>query len=279
MGRTAAWVVMMLALASCSSSPVYRNPSPGAMTSTGELLRTLPLPKARVTVAVYGFPDLTGQYKSSETVATYSRAVTQGAAAVLVRALQDAGRGSWFQVVERESLQNLLTERQIIRETRQQFRTPKGDQLPPPPPLLYAGILLTGGVVGYDSNVVTGGLGARYLGMGGNSEYREDTVSIYLRGISTQSGEVLATSTAQKSIASVQVAANVFRYIGYQKLLELDAGLTTNEPGLIALQQSVELAVYQLVMEGALSGLWEFHDRKAGAKALETYRQDYQRTQ
>jgi curli production assembly/transport component CsgG len=270
-------MLMTVALGACSHGPLGQPPRPGEVTSTSELLQSLPLPKGRVTVAVYGFPDMTGQYKYSETVATYSRAVTQGAAAVLVRALQDAGRGRWFQVVERESLQNLLTERQIIRETRQQYRTPTGEQLPPPPPLLYAGIMLTGGVIGYDTNVVSGGWGTRYLGMGGDVEYREDSVTVYLRGVSTQSGEVMATTTAQKAIASVQVGANIFRYVGYQKLLELDAGLATNEPGMIALQQSVELAVYQLIMEGAMNGLWEFQDPQAGAAALQTYLKEYRR--
>ncbi len=32
------------------------------------------------------------------------------------------------------------------------------------PSLLFAGLILDGGIIGYDCNTVTGGLGARYLG-------------------------------------------------------------------------------------------------------------------
>ena len=219
-------MLSLVALAACETVPLTAGPEPGVVTATRSVLLDLPAPRERVAVAVYGFPDLTGQYKASETISSYSRAVSQGGASVLASALSATGRGGWFQVVERESLQNLLTERQIIRETRQQYRTPNGEQLPPPPPLLYAGVVLTGGIIGYDSNVVTGGAGARYFGLGGDGQYRQDTVTIYLRAVSTQSGEVLATVTAQKSILSVQIEASIFRYLAYQRLLEAEMGIT-----------------------------------------------------
>lgn len=268
-------IMLALVLSGCTSTPISVAPQPGHTSSTREMLMELPAPRQKVVVAVFNYPDLTGQYRPSETVTTYSRAVSQGGGSILVRALQDAGRGRWFTVLEREALQNLLTERQIIRETRAQYAGPDGQQLPPPPPLLYAGVLLAGGVIGYDSNTLTGGLGARYFGIGGNTEYRQDTVTVYLRAVSTQTGEILGSVTAQKTLLSLAISANVFRFIDVQRLFEFEAGLSINEPGLMALEQAIELAVYELVMEGALAGVWSFADDRAGQEALRTYRAEY----
>ena len=269
---TAALLLSCSLLASgCVTEPITRAPFAPTATSTSTALTSLPPPAARAVVAVYRFPDETGQFKPSETVTTYSRAVTQGAVSVLVKALKDAGNGTWFQVVERNGLPNLITERRIITETRQQYTGPDGRPLGPIPPLLYAGVMLDGGVIGYDSNTRTGGLGARYLGIGANVEYREDTVTVYLRAISVQTGEVLKNVVAQKSIISYGLAANVFKFIAFKDLLEIEGGIAANEPGLIALKQAIEKAVYDLIMEGSTATpgtapIWTFADAEAGAK-------------
>src|SRR3546814_3021875 len=78
-------------------------------------------PERQVAIAVYGFTDQTGQFKPTEAGQTLSRAVTQGAGAMLVKALQDAGKRKWFTIVERERLDNLLKERQIITEMRKRY--------------------------------------------------------------------------------------------------------------------------------------------------------------
>lgn len=73
-------------------------------------------------VAVYNFRDLTGQRKSITNVASLSSAVTQGADAYLVKALQDVGNGKWFTVVERGGIDNLIKERQMIRQMREMYQ-------------------------------------------------------------------------------------------------------------------------------------------------------------
>lgn len=229
-------------------------------------LLELPPPDEKVHVAVYGFPDLTGQFKPSETVQTLSRAVTQGAEAVLIQALQDAGKGSWFTVVERNNLENLIKERTIIRETRQGFLGRDGKPLPPPPPLLYAGIIVEGGIIGFDTNRLTGGFGARLLGIGGNVEYREDIVTIYLRAVSTQNGQVLKSLHVSKRILSYGVSFGVFKFIDTNDLLEIETGFSVNEPNLVALRQAIELAVYALVIDGAESKMWAFNDEQKAAE-------------
>ncbi|MEQ1882626.1 MAG: CsgG/HfaB family protein, partial [Burkholderiales bacterium] len=162
----------------------------------------------------------------------------------------------WFQVIERERLDNVLRERAVIREMRSTYL---GEKLVNPdalPPLLFAGILLEGGIIGYDSNTKSGGLGARFLGIGGSTQYREDTVTIYLRAVSVKTGEVLSNVSVRKSIASVSVGVNAFRFIDFKNLLESEAGFASNEPDQIALTQAIEKAVHALILEGALNNLW-----------------------
>lgn len=240
-------------------------------TQTQTLLEALPAPDRPVAVAVYGFSDQTGQFKPSEQGQTLSRAVSQGGASILVKALQDAGNRQWFTIVERESLKNLLNERQIIREMRERYLGEQGVNPQALPALLFAGVLLEGGIVGYDTNTVTGGVGAAFLGIGGHTEYRQDTVTVYLRAVSVRTGEVLTTVTASKTIASQGIGANAFRYVAFKDLLQADAGYTTNEPDEVALQQAIEKAVWELVLDGVDLKLWNFANPAAGAPLLQQY--------
>ncbi len=244
------------------------------VTQTQRELAAIPPPARPVAIAVYGFQDQTGQFKPSEVGQTLSRAVSQGGASMLVKALQDAGNRQWFTIVERESLKNLLQERQIILEMRERYLGEKGVNPQALPALLFAGVLLEGGVIGYDTNTVTGGAGAAFLGIGAHGEYRQDTVTVYLRAVSVRTGEVLTTVTASKTIASKAISASAFKYVAFKELLEAESGITTNEPDQLALQQAIEKAVYALVMEGVDLKLWEFADYKAGWPLLWRYRQE-----
>ena len=243
-------------------------------TQTQHLLEALPPPARPVAVAVYGFADQTGQFKLQDTGQTLSRATSQGGAAILVKALQDAGKHSWFTVVERESLQHLLNERQIILEMRQRYLGEKDVNAQALPALLFAGVLLEGGIIGYDTNTITGGLGAQFLGIGGKIQYQEDTVTVYLRAVSVRTGEVLSSVTSSKTIASKSIGANTFRYVAYQQLLSVDSGYTTNEPGQLALQQAIEKAVWELVIDGADQHLWEFANAAEASPLILQYRRE-----
>lgn len=235
-------------------------------------LLALPPPTQKVAVAVYGFTDQTGQFKPSDSIQTLSRAVTQGATSILIKALQDAGNRQWFTVIEREKLDNVLRERAVIREMRANYLGEKGINPQALPPLLFAGILLEGGIIGFDSNVKTGGSGARFLGIGGKTEYREDTVTVYLRAVSTKTGEVLSSVSVRKGIQSIALGGNAFRFVSFKDLLEIDTGITYNEPDQIALTQAIEKAVYALIAEGALQDLWCFAgDRQQVSQILNDY--------
>lgn len=243
-------------------------------TETQRMLEAIPPPQRPVAVAVYDFTDQTGQFKPTDNTQTLSRAMSQGAASILVKALQDAGDRSWFTIVERENLKNLLNEREIIREMRQRYLGEKDVNPQALPALLFAGVLLEGGIIGYDTNTLTGGAGAAFLGIGGHTDYRQDTVTVYLRAVSVRTGEVLTTVTASKTIASKAIDGNAFKFVAFKKLLEAEAGVTTNEPEQVALQQAIEKAVYDLVMEGAELKLWSFADTKVGWPLVYRYEQE-----
>jgi curli production assembly/transport component CsgG len=253
-------------------------PRPGAITEASIKLRDLPPPAAPVAVAVYGYGDQTGQIKPvapTATVAPLSRAVTQGATSILIKALQDAGSGGWFTVVERERLDNLLKERRIIADMRQRYL---GEQVVNPnalPPLLFAGVLLDGGIIGYDSNTKTGGIGANYLAIGGDASYSEDTVTVYLRGTSVKTGQVLLSVVATKKILSYGLDGNTFRYVTFNRILQAEAGFTRNEPGSLAVEQAIEQAVLQFIIEGSARGLWAFRDKFFQSRIIEDYELSY----
>ena len=226
----------------------------GYTTAIHDDLISLPPPKEKIVIAVYKFRDQTGQYKTSAQVTTFSTAVTQGATSMLNKVLEDSG---WFIPIEREGLANLLNERQIIRSTRMQYEAEGSQKLPPLPPLLYAGVLLEGGIIGYDTNLITGGLGAKYFGLGGSGQLRKDKVTIYLRIISVKNGTVLKSVSTTKSILSREVNFGIYRFVSIKRLLEVETGLSTNEPPSICVLEAIEKAVYDLIIEGILDGLWE----------------------
>jgi len=222
-------------------------------------LLALPKPKGRLVAAVYGFRDQTGQYKPVP-ASSFSTSVTQGAASMLVDALQASG---WFMVLEREGLQSILTERKIIRASQNKPDVPQNiqEQLPS---LMAANILLEGGIVAYDSNIRTGGEGVRYLGIGVSQEYRVDQVTVNLRAVDVRSGVVLANVMTSKTIYSVGRNAGVFKFIEFKELLEAEAGYTTNEPAQLCVLSAIESAVAHLIAQGVDRRLWQTAEGSGG---------------
>lgn len=264
--------VCISAVAGCSEFPeLSAEELRPTVTSTRSILQDLPAPNRRLDVAVYEFEDLTGQFKPSEGFQTLSKAVSQGGGSVLIKALRDTGDGAWFRVVERSNLNNLLQERRVIQEMRQLYLGEEKINPEALPPMLFAGIIIEGGVIGYDSNTETGGAGAALLGIGARGQYRKDTMSVNLRAVSVKTGEVLSSVVVQKSIISTSISANVFRYVDSDALLEVEAGVTTNEPSFVALTRTIEQAVFSLIMEMAQRDLWQFKDRKKGNALLRNY--------
>jgi len=223
-------------------------------------------PLKPVVVGVYKFRDQTGQYKQVENGVSYSTAVTQGATTILIKALEDS---KWFVPIERENVSNLLNERQIIRSTRNENNKKNGVQKKETlSPLLFAGILLEGGIISYDSNIITGGAGARYFGAGASTQYRQDRITIYLRAVSTSSGKILKTIYISKTILSQALDINLFRFVNVKRLLEVETGVTQNEPGQLAVKEAIEKAVESLIVEGLKDGIWQANEDKAKVSTI-----------
>ncbi|KAA0911513.1 CsgG/HfaB family protein [Pusillimonas sp. ANT_WB101] len=218
--------------------------------ATRDLLQ-FPPPKGKVVVAVYGFRDETGQYKPSPESA-FSTAVTQGAGSMLIKALKDSG---WFIPVEREDLQSLLTERRVIRAIDDEDAT-AGQSKVKVLSLMPASIVLNGGIVSYDSNVRTGGLGAQFLGVGATAQYRVDQVGINLRSVDVNTGEVLQSVSTTKTIYSYEIHPSVFKFVNFNDLLQAEGGITSNEPAQLCVQEAVEAAVAHLIVGGVKDHLW-----------------------
>ncbi|SIS95137.1 curli production assembly/transport component CsgG [Roseivivax lentus] len=240
-------------------------------TQTGLKLERLPPPARQLDVGVYAFPDLTGQNEPVDEYAELSRAVTQGGADILTDVLKSAGGGQWFNVIERARVDNLLRERAIIEQTQAAFTG--GVSLPP---LRFAGTLVEGSIVGYDTNTVTGGVGARFLGVGSFSQYRKDIVTVALRAVSVSTGRVLTSVTTTKTVYSVQVQGDVFQYVSVDEILEYETGFTRNEPEIFAVREAMELAVMAMIVEGAESGQWAFKTETAGREVISDYRTRYE---
>ncbi|HEU0044537.1 CsgG/HfaB family protein [Sphingomonas sp.] len=270
--------VLMTGCATPGLLPQFNTPSVVAPVTVGQRdLMYMPIPPQPIPVAVYAFTDQTGQLKASDTGINYSRAITQGGTSVLISALNSAGNGNWFTVIERERLDNLLRERQIIREMRRQYLNEAETPAQVLPSLLFAGVTLEGGIISFDSAVKSGGIGARFLGIGASTQYRTSTATVYLRAVSVKTGEVLANVVTQKSISSYATSAGVFKYVKFDGLLEAEVGVAANEPSQIAVQAAIEKAVYALILEGAKPGpkqLWSFADAKAGQAWLDRYADD-----
>jgi curli production assembly/transport component CsgG len=248
-------VAMTTFIAGCSST-VNRIESepPQAIVAESEFLN-IPRPVGgKLVAAVYSFEDRTGQRKPSDRLANISTAVTQGAEQYVIEALREVGNGSWFRVVERVGLENLARERQIIR----QMRDSVGDETPLSP-MLFAGVIVEGAIVGYDSNVLTGGAGARYLGIGPSTRYTEDIITITMRAVSVQTGEVLTSTVVSKTVLSTSTNLGVFKFIeAGTKNVELEIGNSQNEPINHAVRLAIQSAVVEMIREGADKGYWAF---------------------
>lgn len=220
-----------------------------ATPSTADLLQ-LPPPLEKIVVAVYGFRDQTGQYKPSPD-SSFSTSVTQGATSMLTKALKDSG---WYIPVERESLQELLTERRIVRA----LDGSQPENTPPIfiPPLTPASVLMDGGIISYESNVRTGGAGARFLGIGLSTQYRVDQVTVNLRSIDIRSGQILQTVSTTKTIFSYEIRPSVFKFVNFKDLLEIEAGVTRNEPAQLGVKEAIEAAVIHLTVQGLKDRNW-----------------------
>lgn len=263
---------MAIVLSGCAASMNQAKWTPPEVSRSPiqSVLDTVPkLDGPKITIAVYNFLDKTGQRKPNQNFSQLSSAITQGSEVWVVQALKEVGDSTWFTVVERIGLDNLVKERQLIKSTREVYEGKEAIKLKP---LLFAGLMIEGGVVGYESNIESGGIGARYFGIGANMQYRIDQVTVAMRIVSVQTGEVLLTTATEKRIASHRSGADVFRFLDLgTKALEIESGSAVNEPVNYAVRTAIEAAVVELIHQGEVTELWKF---KGKATLVQTHPQD-----
>lgn len=247
------WLLPLLVVSGCSLVPKPElNISPASIDPVSKTLVNLQnqgRPRHAIPVSVYAFRDQTGQYKPQANVSSFSTAVTQGATSILTQILLNTG---WFAPLEREGLQNLLTERKIHGANKQSTELP---------PLKEARLLFEGGIVSYETNLTTGGIGAEYFGIGASEMYREDQVTVYLRAVDVYTGQVLLSVSSSKKVFSQELRAGLFRYVSLNRLAEAEAGYSTNEPVQYCVKQAMEAAVVVLIEQGQLRGFWRAEDQ------------------
>jgi curli production assembly/transport component CsgG len=252
----ALFLSLLLAVSGCASlDQTQFDVQPPQLVPRQNLLAVLPeLDGPRIPVAVYGFMDKTGQKKNNDKLALFSTAVTQGAEVFLIKALQDTP--NWFTVVERVGLDNLIKERQLIRNQREVY---EGKDAKPLKPLLVAGLMIEGGIIGYDTNITSGGRGARVLGIGASTQYRVDEIVISMRVISVNTGEVLLNTAVSKTVFSTAHNQGVLKFVDLGTTsVELENGAAINEPTTYAVRIAIEQAVYEMIQEGAKRKLWSY---------------------
>ena len=243
---------------STDSGVLNMKDTPAIMTTQVKELQSLPPPERQAVVAVYDFPDLTGQRRDKDGIASISTAVTQGGTPLLISALKEAGNGTWFRVVERNRVDDLAKERQIVRQTREEYLGEGANKLEP---MLFAGLIIQGGIIGYDTNIQTGGAGARYLGIGGTAVYRKDQVVVALRAVNTNTGEVILNVQVSKTVLSVGRDLSLFKFVDVgTKLIEAEVGMTENEANTMAVKMAIEEAVLQLIKQGVEKGYFKYKE-------------------
>ena len=253
-------VFSLLFLTSCATTQRFGDPSRPAVAvnKTQKEFDSIPSPAAekKISVAVYSFTDKTGQRRPQANIASLSSAVTQGAEVFLIKALQDVGRGEWFEVVERVGIDNLTKERLIIRQMRDAY---DGKEAKPLMPMQFAGMIIEGGVIGYDASIESGGGAARIFGIGAQTQYSKDVITVSLRAVSVNTGKVLVTVTVTKVVYSSTDSIAILKFLEKGKqIFEFETGITVNEPGTLAVKAAIEATVVELIKEGQKKGVWDF---------------------
>jgi curli production assembly/transport component CsgG len=121
--------------------------------------------------------------------------------------------------------------------------------------LLLPGILITGGAVSYDRKVSQRFTGFGFASVNGRNEIYSDNVTVVLRAVSVQTGEVLESVYVSKEVLSQMNSINVLNIVN-NSTLAVEAGLVSNEPVSVAVRTAISAAVRELYIRGLARGWW-----------------------
>ena len=84
-------------------------------------------------------------------------------------------------------------------------------------------------------------------------------MTVTIRAVSVNTGEVLASVTTTKRIHSYVDRLGVLKFVQAGTLsLEGEVGLSTNDSINLAIQLAIQSSVRELIEEGTRKGLWEY---------------------
>jgi len=96
-----------------------------------------------------------------------------------------------------------------------------------------------------------------------SQQYRKDEVTVVLRLISINNGEILLSTGVSKTILSTGTNGNLLKFVDQNTTtVEFEAGNNVNEPTTYAIRIAIEEAVVQMVKEGMRKKLWEYKQDK-----------------
>jgi curli production assembly/transport component CsgG len=245
-------VLMSAALSGCTelnSAPIASPILENASILADEVPLGIPVTPA-IIVGVYQFTDQTGQRAVLDRqTSEMSSAIPQGLSSMLVQELMASGDGKWFRVVERETIPTILNERKVVVAALPDVEEPLQ-------PLLLPGILITGGAISYDRKVSQKFLGLGFASLNGQKKIYSDRVSVALRAVSVQTGEVLESVYVSKEVLSQMNSINVLNVVN-TSTLAVEAGIVSNEPVSVAVRTAISAAVRELFIRGLARGWWE----------------------
>mgnify|MGYP003624441218 FL=1 len=249
----------------------FEEPPAVSLTPLATTLNKLPtLDGEPIYIGVNSFKDLTGQRKQSDNYASFSSSVSQGGEAWLIESLLESN--GWFKVLERGQLDTVMRERALVQQTREDFTDDDDTGLKP---LLFAGLLIHGGIIGYDTNTISGGVGAAYLGIGVHEQHRKDVVTVSIRFVSTLTSEILLSSTISKTIYSTAVGSDMFKYVkNALNPLEIEYGFAKNELVSVATRAAIDLAIVDLISKGEEKKMWKFKKTGEETAAVSKIKED-----
>ncbi|WP_242551996.1 CsgG/HfaB family protein [Photobacterium ganghwense] len=181
--------------------------------------------------------DKTGQLSYS--TFNDSTALTQGVSEMIISALYKTKK---VILTERLDIRVPIAEQQLFESGALALKPRKFTAIP-------ANFVVLGALTELNYNIMSDG--ARlFVGLiGGGVRRAVINVGIDLRLVDVRTLRTIYVSSLQKQVIGFEVEAGVYRFFGSQ-LVEFDAGKVKNEPLQLGVRSVIEMAIYNMLVEG-----------------------------
>jgi curli production assembly/transport component CsgG len=101
-------------------------------------------------------------------------------------------------------------------------------------------------------------------------------VTVNLRAVDIRTGDIIQSITTTKTVFSIQVDFGIFRFVSLKHLLEVETGLSRNEPVQQCVREAIETALIHMIAQGVRDGSWNLKNPDDLNKPLlQSYLQSY----